>query len=211
VTSFWHEERIHGSLIAHSVVESLMRLKRSVLRVFTLVLVCAPAARNHAQSGAAPSQQEQKTADDVRYPCRADHTFEFWVGTFDATPWNQPTGPPTGQLHNTREYEGCIIVERWTSVKGPAGMSMSFYDNNRHLWRMIWNSDSNQSNDLEGSYIDGAMRFTGWVLDSAGKRLLVSNVLQNVSPDVIRHIYSTSADDGKTWIVKSDGRFVRRQ
>jgi hypothetical protein len=175
------------------------------------MVVCAPAARNHAQSQPMPSQQPQKTADDVRYPCRTDHTFDFWVGAFDATPWNQPTAAPTGQLHNTREYEGCVIVERWTSVNGSAGMSMSFYDNNRHLWRMIWNSDSNQSNDLEGSYLDGAMRFTGWVLDSTGKRLLVTNVLQNVSPDVIRHIYSTSSDDGKTWNVRSDGRFVRRQ
>jgi hypothetical protein len=55
------------------------------------------------------------------------------------------------------------------------------------------------------------MRFDGWVLDSNGKRVLASNVLQNVSPDVIRHIYSTSADNGKTWDVKSDGRFVRRK
>ena len=55
------------------------------------------------------------------------------------------------------------------------------------------------------------MRFKGWILDSAGKRVLASNVLQNVSPDTIRHIYSTSSDNGKTWVVKSDGRFVRRK
>jgi hypothetical protein len=55
------------------------------------------------------------------------------------------------------------------------------------------------------------MRFEGWVLDANGKRLLASNVLQDVSPDVIRHIYSTSADNGKTWVVLSDGRFVRRK
>lgn len=94
------------------------------------------------------------------------------------------------------------------SPKGANGMSMSFYDANRHAWRMIWESDSNQSNDLEGSYTDGAMRFQGWVLEASGKRLLTSNVLQNVSPSVIRHIYSTSADEGKTWEVKSDGRFA---
>ena len=161
-------------------------------------------------SPASPGQT-QPAADAQRYPCRAVHTFDFWVGTFDATPWNQPTAPPAGQLHNTREYEGCVIVERWTSTKGSAGMSMSFYDVNRRVWRMVWNGDDNQSNDFEGTYRDGAMRFRGWVLDSDGHRLLASNVLQNVSPDVIRHIYSTSADDGKTWVVRSDGRFVRRK
>jgi len=179
--------------------------------ICTLALVSIPASRNQAQNPPVPSQQVPKTEDDARYPCRNVHTFDFWVGTFDATPWNQPNVPPTGQLHNTREYEGCVIVERWMSAKGSAGMSISFYDVNRHLWRMVWNDDSNQSNDFEGSYSDGAMRFQGWVLDSTGKRLLASNVLQNASPDTVRHIYSTSADNGKTWIVKSDGRFVRRQ
>jgi hypothetical protein len=159
----------------------------------------------------APEPQAGPAADASRYPCRAVHTFDFWIGTFDATPWDQPSVPPRGELRNTREYEGCVIVERWTSANGSGGMSMSFYDVNRHVWRMIWNGDDNQSNDFEGTYRDGAMRFQGWVLGRDGKRLLASNVLQNVSPGVIRHIYSTSADDGKTWVVKSDGRFVRRK
>ena len=89
-------------------------------------------------------------------------------------------------------------------------MSMAFYDIHRHLWRMVWNDDANQSNDFEGTYRDGAMRFEGWILDKNGRRLLASNVLQNVSSGIIRHIYSTSADNGKTWDIKSDGRFVRR-
>ena len=76
---------------------------------------------------------------------------------------------------------------------------------------MVWNDDDNRSNDFEGSYRDGAMRFEGWVLDADGKRLLARNVLENVAPDTIRHIYSTSVDGGKTWTVKSDGRFVRRK
>jgi hypothetical protein len=187
-----------------------MKLKHLIL-AFTLALACAPVASNETQNPSSPSQPAQSTADDARHPCRAVHTFDFWVGTFDATPWDKPTTPSRGQLQNTREYEGCVIVERWTSVNGSAGMSMSFYDIHRKVWRMVWDDDSNQSNDFEGSYSDGAMRFKGWVLDNSGKRLLASNVLENVSPGVIRHIYSTSADEGKTWVVKSDGRFVRRQ
>ena len=149
-------------------------------------------------------------AEEARFPCRAVHTFDYWVGDFDAKPWNQPDGPSGGRLHNTREYDGCVIVERWVATGATgAGMSMSFYDVNRHVWRMIWNDDANSSNDFEGSYHDGAMRFEGWALDAAGHRLLASNVLQDVTPDVIRHIYSTSADNGATWAVRSDGRFTR--
>ena len=155
-------------------------------------------------------QQAKPVAEETRYPCRAVHTFDFWVGDFDATPWNDPMAQVRGHLHNTREYEGCVIVERWEGTNS-RGMSMSFYDVNRHVWRMVWNGDDNRSNDLEGSFRDGAMRFEGWVLDADGKRLLATNVLENVSPDTIRHTYSTSSDGGKTWVVKSDGRFVRRK
>jgi hypothetical protein len=189
---------------------SRMNLHRLLVCAFTLALGCAPGIPTQAQNQPVPVLQSQKATDDARYPCRDVHTFDFWVGTFDATPWEKPESPPKGQLHNTREYEGCVIVERWTSPNS-SGMSMAFYDNSRHVWRMVWNSDSNQSNDLEGSYSDDAMRFTGWVLDKDGKRLLVTNVLQNVSPDVIRHIYSESSDNGKTWTVKSDSRFLRRK
>ncbi|HEY4307622.1 MAG TPA: tetratricopeptide repeat protein [Gemmatimonadaceae bacterium] len=153
----------------------------------------------------------KKKADALRYPCRDEHAFDFWVGNFDTTPWNQPDAPAAGQLTNTREYEGCVIVERFAGQNGGAGMSMAFFDANRQVWRMIWNDDANSSNDFEGSYRDGAMRFNGWVLDASGKKILASNVLENVSPDVIRHIYSTSSDSGKTWNVRSDGRFVRRK
>jgi hypothetical protein len=186
-----------------------MKTKISLFYAVTVVVVSVFVAHNPALTQPVPNTPAQKTGEDSRYPCRAVHTFDFWVGTFDATPWDQPTTPPRGELHNTREYEGCVIVERWSSPKS-TGMSMGFYDVNRHTWRMIWNDDSNQSNDLEGSYSEGAMRFKGWMLDSSGKRLLVSNILQDVSPDIIRHIFSVSNDDGKTWVVKSDGRFVRR-
>ena len=162
-----------------------------------------------AASLLAAAEPPAKPADAGRYPCRDEHTFDFWVGDFDATPWDGPSTPVRGHLHNTREYEGCVIVERWEGATGSRGMSMAFYDVNRRAWRMVWNGDDNQSNDFEGAYKDGAMRFEGWVLDPGGKRLLARNVLENVSPDTIRHIYSISSDGGKTWEVKSDGRFSR--
>ena len=137
------------------------------------------------------------------------HTFDFWIGTFEARPWNEPGAPVRGELHNTSEYNGCVIVERWTG-KTSSGMSMAFYDTNRKVWRMVWIGNEGKSDDFEGSYHDGAMRFEGWALNDQGKRVLTRNVLQDVSPNTIRHIYSTSDDNGTTWVVKSDGRFERR-
>ncbi len=180
----------------------ISRTWRSRLRFYTLL----------AAASLTPSfATAQAQSEDARYPCRAVHTFDYWVGTFDAKPWSKPDAPSGGELRNTREYDGCVFVERWTG-KGNAGMSMVFYDVTRKTWRMVWNDDSNGSNVFdEGTFSDGTMRFTGWQLDPKGNRVMASNVLQNVSPDIIRHIFSTSSDSGKTWVVRSDGRFVRRK
>jgi len=176
----------------------------------SLAVLAASFLPGAQKKAAAASAASAPAADAARYPCRDVHTFDFWVGDFDASPWSGPATPSRGQLHNTREYDGCVIVERWKGTKSE-GMSMSFYDVNRKAWRMVWNADDNQSNDFEGQYENGAMRFEGWVLDGSGKRILARNVLENVSPDTIRHVYSISPDGGKTWEVKSDGRFQRRK
>jgi Neuraminidase (sialidase) len=173
--------------------------------LFASLLICGSLA------AASASGEQPAKPDDARYPCRSVHTFDFWVGDFDAKPWNDPASPIRGHLHNTREYEGCVLVERWDGTAGSHGMSMSFYDVHRRAWRMVWDGDDNQSNDFEGRYENGAMRFEGWVVDASGTRILARNVLENVSPDTIRHVYSTSSDGGKTWDVKSDGRFERRK
>ena len=152
-------------------------------------------------------------ADSARYPCRAVHTFDYWVGTFDAKPWDKPESPSGGTLRNTREYDGCVFVERWSSADANdgSGMSMVFFDTTRRSWRMVWNDDANGSTVFdEGAYKEGAMRFRGWKVDPSGHRVMAMNVLQNVSPGLIRHTFSTSSDSGRTWVVRSDGRFVRR-
>jgi hypothetical protein len=196
-------------LVMHSDVPNFGGAAMRLIRCVRILSVsCSIAAL--ASVSASGLQAAKPAGDSARYPCRDVHTFDFWVGDFDASPWNGPATPARGRLHNTREYEGCVIVERWDGANGSAGMSVSFYDVNRRAWRMVWNGDDNQSNDFEGTYRDGAMRFEGWVLDGAGKRVLARNVLEDVSPETIRHVYSISADGGKTWEVKSDGRFVRR-
>jgi hypothetical protein len=149
-------------------------------------------------------------AEEKRYPCRGEHTFDFWAGTWDAAPWDHPEVKPTGVLKNTRAYEGCVFIEEFSSGGEPIGMSISFYDINRKVWRMIWDDSRNTSNDFEGSYHDGAMRFLGWILDDQGRRILAKNVLENISPDTIKHTYAVSPDSGKTWNALGVGRFVRR-
>lgn len=155
----------------------------------------------------------RKLAEEARFPCRNVHTFDFWAGDFDASQWRDQSGKSGGQLHNTRDYDGCVFVERWSPLpgRGPAGMSFAFYDAIRHVWRFIWNDDGNGSVEFEGDYRDGAMRFEARVTNPDGTTFLARNVLQSVSPDTIRHTFSMSEDEGKTWTVQADDRFARRR
>src|SRR5690348_9007062 len=105
-----------------------MTIRRAIAMLAPLLLLAASPTPG---KDPAPSPPEGE-----RYPCRTQHTFDFWVGTFEARPWDQPTGETTGQLVNTREFEGCVIVERWTGKRG-SGMSTAFFDVNRHQWRMV--------------------------------------------------------------------------
>ena len=154
----------------------------------------------------------REQAESVRFPCRSVHDFDFWAGTFDVGPWNQPNMPAGGLAVNTRSFEGCVFVEQFSSARpgGGHGMSMTFYDVNRHAWRMVWNDDSNGSNDFEGSVKDGVMHFLGWVLDPAGHKVMASNTIERISADTVRQTYALSADSGKTWQTQQSGRWVRR-
>jgi hypothetical protein len=154
----------------------------------------------------------RRLAGDRRFPCRSVHTFDFWAGDFDAAQWNAPPGSSGGLLHNTREYDGCAFVEHWMpkSAASPAGMSVVYYDAGRDAWRMIWVDDGNGSVEFDGHYRDGAMRFEATTVAPDGSTTISRNVLQDVSPDLIRHTFSSSTDGGKTWVVQADERFVRR-
>lgn len=52
------------------------------------------------------------------------------------------------------------LTERWEGASGSRGMSMSFYDVNRRLWRMVWYGDDNRSNDFESSYGGRRLRWS---------------------------------------------------
>jgi hypothetical protein len=82
-------------------------------------------------------------------PCAgpAYRAFDFWLGTFEVS---DPDGVPAGVNRITAEEQGCVVVERWRSVRGVTGRSFSFYDPKRGAWRQIWISPGSQI-ELEGN------------------------------------------------------------
>jgi hypothetical protein len=153
----------------------------------------------------------------ARYPCRSmieAGQFDFWLGSWDVTPWQAPPGSRPALLGtNTIEpiLEHCVILENWTSAVGGSGKSMNFWDTNRRQWRQIWVADGGGSLDYAGSFREGAMRFEGWTLAPNGRRVLQKLTFFPISRDTVRQLFETSSDSGKTWQPGFDGRYVRKR
>ena len=157
----------------------------------------------------------------LRYPCRSlpeARQFDFWIGDWDVTPWQQPPGPTMQVLGSNRVeaiLEHCVLFENWTAGprggNGGQGKSINFWDTNRRQWRQVWVADGGSSLDYAGSFRDGAMRFEGWTLGPNGQRVLQKLTFFPISADTVRQLFETSADSGRTWQAGFDGRYVRRR
>jgi len=157
------------------------------------------------------------SADSASYPCRTNpkaHEFDFWIGEWDVTQFNQapiPHGPGTGFNDVHPILEGCVVLENWVGTGGSAGKSFNWFDTNVNKWRQAWMSDAGGPLDYVGEYKDGAMRFEGWTLAPNGLHMLQKLTFYNISRDTVRQQFEQSADSGKTWSTTWDGRYVRRK
>jgi hypothetical protein len=157
------------------------------------------------------------SADSASYPCRTSpkaHEFDFWIGQWDVTQFNQaplPHGPGTGFNDVHPILEGCVLLENWAGSGGGTGKSFNWYDTNLGKWRQAWMGDGGGPLDYVGEYKDGAMRFEGWTLGPNGMHVLQKLTFYNIAHDTVRQQFEQSADSGKTWSTTFDGRYVRRR
>lgn len=175
---------------------------RRIILLLSLAAVVPAAAQN---------PQQPPTPCPTRPEARQ---FDFWVGDWEVTAWQQPPGPNMRVLGTSRIellLEQCLVMEHWTSGNGRGGKSMNFWDINRKKWRQVWVADVGGSLDYEGEFRDGAMRFDGWTLAPNGGRVLQKLTFFAVARDTVRQLFETSADSGRTWKPGFDGRYVRRR
>ena len=139
--------------------------------------------------------------------------FDFWIGEWDVNPWQQPTAPPASMGKNSVHsiIDGCAVLEEWTGSKGGIGKSLNFYDLNRKAWRQVWVGTGGGSLDYSGDFHDNAMHFEGWSAGKDGKHTLQKLTFTKISADTVRQTFEASTDDGKTWNVTFDGRYVRHR
>jgi quercetin dioxygenase-like cupin family protein len=149
-------------------------------------------------------------------PCPSaavNHQLDFWIGSWNVTPWTiGPNTPPGAGGTNVveQDLEQCLLVENWRAGNGSRGRSFNFYDINSKKWRQVWVAEGGGSLDYAGEFRDGAMRFEGWTLGANGKKVLQRLTFTPYGKDTVRQTFTSSTDDGKTWPVGFDGRYVRQ-
>ena len=70
-------------------------------------------------------------------PCStpAHREFDFWLGEWEV---RAPDGKLAGINRIEREYDGCVLHERYTTERGYRGESLNVYDAARGVWHQTW-------------------------------------------------------------------------
>ncbi|MGH9591957.1 MAG: hypothetical protein ACRD5L_02620, partial [Bryobacteraceae bacterium] len=112
--------------------------------------------------------------------------FDYWVGDWDVTSTND--GIARGTSHISREMNGCVIWENWTSVGGPFfGKSYNTYNPNLQRWEQYWVDNGAGVAFFTGHLVDGTMDYmTEDIPQPKGGVMRRHLQFFNISPDQVR-------------------------
>jgi tetratricopeptide (TPR) repeat protein len=150
-------------------------------------------------------------ADKRKNPCmyRAEsRQFDFWIGEWDA--FNRQ-GRKDGTSVIQRIAGGCGILENWTNAfGGGGGKSVNFYDPIAGKWFQYWIGADGNPSRYSGIYKDDAIRYEGEPSTQNGKRVITRMTFFNIDANTVRQLVERSDDEGKTWTISYDYKYVRR-
>jgi hypothetical protein len=132
--------------------------------------------------------------------------FDFWIGEWEV---HTPEGKLAGTNRITREYEGCVLHERYTTARGYSGESLNTYEPGRQVWHQTWVDNEGTLLLLEGKLVDGRMRLEGENVDGAGK-VIRHRITWTPNPDgTVRQFWETTDANGQ-WTTAFDGRYSKK-
>lgn len=76
--------------------------------------------------------------------------FDFWIGDWKVT--SLTNGAAAGTSKISREEDGCVIRENWTSATpGYTGTSLNFYNSQTNQWEQLWVDNTGAHLKLKGN------------------------------------------------------------
>jgi tetratricopeptide (TPR) repeat protein len=158
-----------------------------------------------------PRYQELWLAvDKKKNPCMYSaeaRQFDFFVGVWEAF---NPQGRKDGTSVIQSVASGCGVLENWKGTIGGEGKSLNFYDPQAGKWFQYWIGANGAPLRYSGVYRDGAIRYEGEPSAQNGKRIMTRLTFFKVDANTVRQLAEQSSDEGKTWTINYDYKYVRR-
>lgn len=147
-------------------------------------------------------------------PCTAPEyrQFDFWIGD-----WNvlDAQGKLAGTNTITREMDGCVLQEHWVAAGTPAqqGSSFNTWSPTLRKWHQTWVDSTGGFLLIQGG-LEGASMILGGEMpgrDGSPVRHRITWSRPYPGKEDVHQLWESSRDQGKTWTVVFDGRYVRRK
>ena len=151
--------------------------------------------------GQAPQKPPPRCVDPVY------RQFDFWIGRWEVT---NLKGVKVGDSEITREEDGCLIVEHWTSASGNHGQSYNFYDAGRKVWRQVWVAPGEMTDYAGSLNAKGEMALDG-VSQQSGGHTQKSRGLWTANADgTVTQNFKVWDPGKKAWVEDFTGIYSRK-
>jgi hypothetical protein len=141
-------------------------------------------------------------------PCStpAHREFDFWLGEWEV---RTPDGKLAGINRIEREYDGCVLHERYTTERGYRGESLNVYDATRGAWHQTWVDNTGVLLLLEGGLREGQMVLEGETVGADGLAQK-HRISWTPNPDGSVRQFWQATDASGQWTTLFDGLYTRK-
>ena len=141
-------------------------------------------------------------------PCETSEyrAFDFWLGEWEV---RTPDGKLAGVNSIAREYDGCVLHERYATDRGYSGESLNTYDMGRKVWHQTWVDSSGTLLLLEGGLRNGSMVLEGQTVGTDTQVTMHRITWTPNSDGSVRQLWESTDAQGQ-WSIAFDGMYTRK-
>lgn len=146
------------------------------------------------------------------FPCLAlaeARVLDFWLGEWTVYNTANPT-VQTGSSKITKQSQGCVILESWTSVGAHEGVSINYYDPTSKTWKQKWAGSGQDIIEFEGRFANKELVYNANSTTPQGKPSKTRMTFTDMAPGKVRQHGEQSLDEGKTWTTTFDFIYIRK-
>ncbi|MEO0467011.1 MAG: hypothetical protein AAF216_10765 [Pseudomonadota bacterium] len=171
---------------------------------------CLAAALAASLIFASPLAAQDEAQAPPPNPCESGPytQFDFWVGHWDV---HDSEGILQGHNLITKEENGCLVLERWTSVTGSTGQSYNYYDPGIDAWRQVWVSQGITIDYKGGVDASGAMVLFGDIAYRSGARYPFTGRWELLDDGAVKQSFQQYNPDAADWVDWFTGYYTLRE